>query len=110
VDWTSMDVTGQPLTSLSLPAATLTLLVLEPGLGAITPGLQRVEGGLRLEIKVPQVAHGSALRYRLLRSENLVTWQTEAEYAASESEWITMQQEIPAHSSPSLFFKVELVE
>jgi len=110
VDWTSMDVTGQPLTSLSLPAATLTLLVLEPGLGAITSGLQRVEGGLRLEIKVPQVAHGSALRYRLLRSENLVTWQTEAEYAASESEWITMQQEIPAHSSPSLFFKVELVE
>jgi hypothetical protein len=111
VDWNSSNLTGQSLTNfnLSLPAATLSLLVIEPGLDRITPSLIQQDGEKRFGVTLRPVPYASAARYRLLRSDDLAHWQTVAEVEAGVSESLTLTDSVPVSSAPSRFFRVEIV-
>jgi hypothetical protein len=111
VDWTSSDLTGQTLTNfnLSLPAATLSQLIIQPGLDRITPSLIDQAGQKRFSVTFRPVPYASAARYRLLRSDDLTNWQTVAETNAGTSDRITLTDNVPVTSAPSRFFRVEMM-
>jgi hypothetical protein len=111
VDWISSDLTGQTLTNfnLSLPAATLSLLLIESGLEGITPTLIEQGGEKRFGVTVRPVLYASAARYQLLRSDDLTNWQTVAEAGAGTSNSLTMTDSVPVASAPNRFFRVEMV-
>ena len=111
VDWSSSDLTGQSLSNfnLSLPAATLSLLVIEPGLEEITPTFIEQGGEKRFGVTFRPVPYASAASYRLLRSDDLAQWQTVAEAQAGASDWLILTDTVPASSAPRRFFRVEIV-
>jgi len=94
---------------LSLPAATMSLLVIEPGLERLTPTLIEQEGEKRFAVTFRRLAYASDVRYRLLRSNELATWEVVAEVESELSEWISIADNLPASDSPRRFFRVELV-
>lgn len=111
VDWTSADFTGQQFNNLqlSLPAATLSLLVIEPGLDRLTPSLVEHEGETWFRVLFRPLPFASDVRYRLLGSANLVTWAAAGETGPGQSEWLSMTNNLPLTQSPHRYFRVELL-
>ncbi len=113
VEWTSTNVTGQDLSNfqLNLPAATLSLLVIEPGLEHLTPALFEQEEEKWFRVTFPRLPHASDVRYRLLGSENLnlTTWEIVAEVEAGTSEVISITDPQPVSDTSSRFYRVGLV-
>lgn len=111
VDWTSTDLSRASLTNLqlTLPAATLSVLVIEPGLERLTPTFFEQDGAKRFAATFRPLAHASDVRYRLLASETLAAWHVVAEVETGPSDWISVTDNSPASDSPRRFFRVELV-
>ena len=81
VGWTSSDFTGQDITTtdLNLPAATLSVLVIQPGLDRSAPGFVDQDGQKRFAVTFRPVPYASQARYQLLRSADLVQWDVVSE-------------------------------
>jgi hypothetical protein len=111
VDWTSSDLTGQDLGNLqlTLPAATLSVLVIEPGLGSLIPSLIDYAGEKRLAVTFRPLPHASDVRYRLIRSGDLVAWELAAEAEPGMSEWLSIADTLSASASQRRFFRIEMV-
>ncbi len=112
VDWTTSNLTQQISTNLqlALPAATVSLLVLETGVGPLTPTVVNQSGTNWLAVTFQQVPYASAARYRLHRSNDLKTWTPVSDSTAGPYTWITLTNNVPftAGSAPQ-FFRVELL-
>lgn len=111
VDWTSSDITGQDLSNfnLTLPAATLSLLVIKPGLGRVTPTWVEQDGEKRFAVTFQPVPYASTAHYQLLRSDDLVQWKVVSEVGAGSSAPISLTDNAPANSAPRRFFRVQFV-
>jgi hypothetical protein len=111
VDWTSSDFTGQDLSNfnLSLPAATLSVLVIDPGLDQITPTWVEQGGENRFGVSFRPVPYASGGRYQLLRSDDLAQWEVVSEVGAGSSDSISLTDTAPADSALSRFFRVAFV-
>ena len=112
VDWVSSDLSGQDLGhyQLTLPAATVSLLVLEPGLGRLTPTLlEQQEGGPRLGVTFQPLPYASAVRYQLLRSNDLAHWEVVDEAGPGVTGPVSLKDNQPSTGSPQSFFRVEVL-
>lgn len=111
VGWTSSDLTGQDLSNynLSVPAATLSLLVIQPGLNRITPTWIEQDGAKRFGVTFQAVPYASGGQYQLLRSDDLMQWEIASEAAAGSSNSITLTDNAPADTAPRRFFRVQFV-
>lgn len=110
VDWIATDLTGQDLThyQLALPAATLSLLILEPGFGRLSPAI--VEQGETLQFSVTAAAlpYAFAVRYRLLRSPNLNDWEEVGEAVPDAVGQIQVTDPEPIHAEQKRFYRLEM--
>lgn len=111
VGWTSLSFTNQDLSNftLNLPAATLSLVVIQPGLDRLMPTFVEQDGQKRFAVTFRPVPYASQARYQLLRSDDLVQWEVVNEVGAGSSDSITLADDEPANSAPTRFFRVELV-
>ncbi|HVV01133.1 MAG TPA: hypothetical protein VHH88_07195, partial [Verrucomicrobiae bacterium] len=111
VDWVSSDLTGQDLSNytLNLPAATVSLLVIDPGLDRIMPASIQQDGEQRFAVTFSAVPYASGGHYELLRSDDLVQWDVVNEIDGGASNSITLPDNAPANSAPRRFFRVEFV-
>jgi hypothetical protein len=111
VDWISSDMTGTNLSNLSLtiPAATLSLLVIEPGLGALTPTLVDVSGEKRLAVAFQRVPYASNVSYSLLGSDDLTNWEIVGEADSGLTTQVSIVDNRPAKAAPRRFFRVKSV-
>jgi hypothetical protein len=111
VDWNSSDMTGDDLSdfNLNLPAATLSLLVIEPGIEKLVPNL--FEQGVEkwFSVRFRSIPNASEVRYRLLASDDLASWEIVAESGPNGSEWISLSDDQAINASTSRFFRVESV-
>lgn len=109
VDWNSSEVelAGLDNFEFQLPAATLSLLVIEPGLGQVTPEIIDVEGQKTFSVRFNPVRYASGLRYELLSSTNLIDWLAVAESSVSGGQEIQLQDNQPM--SQSRFYRVRCV-
>ena len=109
VDWTQSDVTAQDFKNLqlNLPAATLTLLAIEPGIEELTPTLNEQSGQKWFSVQLRPL-RASNVRYRLLRSSDLATWETVTEVNATGSESLSISDPTPVGQAKR-FFRVELL-
>lgn len=111
VGWVSSDFTGQDLSnySLNLPAATLSVLVIDPGLDRITPTWVEQGGEKRFGVTFQRVPYASEGHYQLLRSDDLVQWEVVSEAGAGSSDTITLTDNASPDTAPRRFFRVEFV-
>jgi hypothetical protein len=111
VDWISSDWSTNNLNDfdLNLPAATLSLLVIEPGLDRLVPILSEQDGETWFSVKFHPLPYASAIRYQLLGSADLATWEVVAETATANSEWISLSENHSISDSTNRFFRVESV-
>jgi hypothetical protein len=110
VDWASTNFTGQNLADfdLNLPAATLSLLVIEPGIEQLFPEMFEQGGEKWFSVKLHPLPNASSARYQLLGSADLKTWEVVAETSAGASEWISLADDQPIENSTHRFFRVEV--
>lgn len=108
VDWTSTDMTGQNMNdmSLNLPAATISLLVIQPGVGTLKPSLVDQAGEKHFAVTFAGLSHASDVRYKLWSSTDLVTWEVAGE---AEAGAISITDHRPANGSAQRFYRVEAV-
>lgn len=112
VDWVTNNLTGQELANhqFTLPAATLTLLVIDPGLGRLTPSFTENAGASRLTISFRALPYASEARYRLLRSNDLSSsWESISETAPGLTGQISITDPEPLATSPQQFYRVEVI-
>lgn len=111
VDWNSSDMTGDDLSdfNLNLPAATLSLLVIEPGIEKLVPNVfeQGIEKWFSVQFR--SIPNASDVGYQLLASDDLATWEIVAESAPNGNEWISLSDNRPISASTNRFFRVESV-
>jgi hypothetical protein len=110
VDWLSTSLSAQSLSDLdlSLPAATLTLVVIKPGIEGLTPTMVEESGQRRIAISFARLPYASDVKYRLLRSHDLQTWQFVQEVQTMQSELIQVTDAIDSSSTTPWFYRVEL--
>ncbi|MFN7138557.1 MAG: hypothetical protein ACK4UN_04410, partial [Limisphaerales bacterium] len=101
VDWTSSNITSQFASnySLTLPAATLTLLVLQPGLPPLTPVIAGQGGQKTCSIQFPAIPYSSERRYQLHSSDDLLTWNLLTEVAAGTNQTISIPDPRPLNAT-----------
>jgi hypothetical protein len=108
VDWTSTNMTGQNLRdmSLNLPAATISLLVIQPGVGSLKPTFVDQAGVKHFAVTFAGLPHASDVRYNLWSSDDLVTWEVVGQ---AEPGAVSITDNRPANASTHRFYRVEAV-
>lgn len=111
VDWTTTNVTSQDLSQyqLSLPAATLSVLVLEPGLPRVTPVIVEQEGEKRFSVNFRRLPHASKIRYELMGSNDLVQWDALTEEESGITESISLTAPQPMSDASHRFYRIRAV-
>ncbi len=110
VDWTSTNVTGQDFsnTSLNIPAATLTVLVIEPGLGSLNATLIDQPEGQRFTVAFRPLPYAANAHYTLLGSDDLVVWQTVGETTGGAANEISISDNQSITAAPKRFYRVRV--
>lgn len=112
VDWASSDMTGDDLSdfNLDLPSATLSLLVIEPGIDRLIPEITDQGNEKWFSVKFHPLPHATDVRYQLLGSEQLAgPWEVVAESGPTGAEWISLADVHSINDSTNRFFRVKCV-
>jgi hypothetical protein len=111
VNWTSTNLTGADLSNYALtaPAATLSVLVVQPGLSSLKPSFVDQAGQKHFTVTFRRVPNASNTHYNLLSSDDLVTWQVVGGADAGASDDLTIQDDRAADTSSHRFYRIEPV-
>jgi hypothetical protein len=111
VDWISSSLTNENFSNynLSLPAATLSLVVINPGLDELFPAISEQDGAQWFSVKFHPIPNASAVHYQLLGSADLTSWETVAETNSSAADWISLTNSQPIAISTNHYFRVKCI-
>jgi hypothetical protein len=85
------------------------VLVIEPGISKLTPRLIDQDGAAYFSVSFAPIPFASNVRYRLLRSSDLNTWEAVAESGPVLSGQVTLMDSVPMNQAASRFFSVSVV-